>query len=173
MSVSADWESFAVMAGGASAALTGLLFVAVSVNAGRIARHPGLRAGAAQTLVLFIAPLLMATVLLVPGQPDRVLGAELIAMGIGASLSLLAIGRNKRESPVDDGRLADIFDRRGTNVVVMLLFVACGALLAFGDDAGLYLLLPASAVAFVSGVLNAWRFLLPPTDAHPQREPER
>ncbi len=158
------------MTGGASGALTGLLFVAVSLNASRIAGHQGLRASAAQTLVLFLAPLVMAAVLLVPGQADWVLGADLIAAGAGASLSLLAIGRRKRGLTDDDRRLISIFDRRDTNVVVMLLFVASGAVLASGASAGLYLLLPASLVAFVSGVLNAWNFLLPPPDEHPSKD---
>ena len=52
----------------------------------------------------------------------------------------------------------------------MLLFVAAGATLAAGTNAGLYLLLPASLVAFVSGVLNAWYFLLPPPDEHTARK---
>lgn len=81
-----DWESFGVMTGGASGALTGLLFVAVSLNAQRIAGHPVLRAIAAQTLVLFIAPLVMATVLLVPRQPDWALGTEFIAAGLSGGL---------------------------------------------------------------------------------------
>jgi len=76
-------------------------------------------------------------------------------------LSLLAIGQRKRGLSDDDKRLVSIFDRRDTNVFVMLLFVASGAVLASGTDAGLYLLLPAALVALVSGVLNAWNFLLP------------
>ncbi len=169
MDPSTGWHDFAVMSGGASGALTGLLFVAVSLNASRIAGHHGLRASAAQTLVLFLAPLVMAAVLLVPGQAGWVLGAELITAGLGASLSLLAIGQRKRALSDDDKRLVSIFDRRDTNVVVMLLFVASGVALASGADTGLYLLLPASLVAFVSGVLNAWNFLLPPPDGHPGR----
>jgi hypothetical protein len=43
-----------------------------------------------------------------------------------------------------------------------LLFVASGGILACGQPAGLYLLLSASLVAEVSGVLNAWYFLLGP-----------
>ncbi|MFE1853087.1 hypothetical protein [Streptomyces sp. NPDC059489] len=159
-----DWESFGVMTGGASGALTGLLFVAVSLNAQRIAGHPVLRAIAAQTLVLFIAPLVMATVLLVPRQPDWAVGTEFIAAGLSGGLSLLAIGRRKRALATAPGRLVGLFDRRDAGIVVMLLFVAGGAVLASGRPAGLYLLLPASLVAFVSGVLSAWNFLLPPPD---------
>jgi len=153
------------MIGAASGALTGLLFVAVSLNASRIAGHQGLRASAAQTLVLFVSPLVMAAALLAPGQPDWVLGAELIATGLTASWVLLAIARLKHGLADDDLRLISIFNRRGPNIVVMLLFVASGSVLACGAVDGLYLLLPASLVAFVSGVLNAWHFLLPPPEA--------
>jgi hypothetical protein len=163
MTSPADWQNFAEMTGAASAALTGLLFVAVSLNANRIAKHQGLRASAAQTLVLFIAPLVVAAAMLTPDQPDAALGGELIAIGLGASWVLLATGRSKRGLPEDDRRLIAIFDSRFSNVVVMLLFVASGVILACGQGAGLYFLLPASLVAFISGVLNAWHFLLPPT----------
>jgi hypothetical protein len=51
----------------------------------------------------------------------------------------------------------------------MLLFVASGVALICGANAGLYLLLPAALVAFISGVLNAWSFLLPPEGQRPHR----
>jgi hypothetical protein len=166
----ADWQDFAEMTGGASGALIGLLFVAVSVNASKIAGHHGLRASAVQTLVLFIAPLVMAAALLAPGQPDWVLGAEMIAIGLVTSWVLLS-GRRVRQSLNDDDQLlVAIFNRRATNVVIMLLFTASGILLACGQNAGLYLVLPVTVVAFVSGVLNAWYFLLPPPPA-PRQDP--
>ena len=129
MTTPADWQGFAEMTGGASGALTGLLFVAVSVNASRIAGHQGLRASAAQTLVLFMAPLVMAAALLAPDQADWALGAELIAVGLITSWILLGIRRVKRSLTDDDRNLIAIFNRRGPNVMVMLLFVASGIIL--------------------------------------------
>jgi hypothetical protein len=161
MTTRADWQGFAEMTGGASGALTGLLFVAVSLNASRIAGHQGLRASAAQTLVLFITPL--AAVLLTPDQPDWALGAELIAIGLAASWVLLSTRRVQHGLPDHDKQLIAIFNRRGPNVMVMSLFVVSGIILACSDPSGLYLLLPASLVALMSGVLNAWHFLLPPS----------
>jgi hypothetical protein len=163
MTSPADWQGFAEMTGGASGALTGLLFVAVSLNATRIAGHQGLRASAAQTLVLFITPLVMAAVLLTPDQADWALGAELIAIGLAASWVLLSSRRVAHALPDHDKQLIAIFNRRGPNVMVMALFVVSGIILACGEPNGLYLLLPASLVALMSGVLNAWHFLLPPS----------
>jgi len=165
MTAPADWAGFAEMTGGASGALTGLLFVAVSLNASKIASHRSLRASAAQTLVLFLTPLIMAATLLTPGQPEWALGAELIAVGLITSAVLLGISRVKHRVTVTDEeqRLLAIFNHRGTNVMVMLLFTTSGVILSCGQAAGLYLLLPASLVALVSGVLNAWYFLLVPS----------
>jgi hypothetical protein len=158
----ADWAGFAEMTGGASGALTGLLFVAVSLNADRINHHRGLRASAVQTLVLFLAPLVVAGMLLAPDQPDWVLGAELIATGLITSWILLALRRVKQSLSDEDQRIIAIFNRRAVNVTIMLLLTASGIVLVSGEPTGLYLLFPATLVALISGVLNAWYFLLPP-----------
>jgi hypothetical protein len=171
MTVPSDWQDFGEMIGGASGALTGLLFVAVSLNASRIAAHAGLRASAGQTLVLFLTPLVSAAALLTPGQPDWVLGTELIATGLVAGWILLGIHRVKRGLADEDLRLISIFNRPAPNLITMLLVVTGGAILAAGQGVGLYLLLPASVVAFATGVLNAWFFLLPPPGGRPSRMP--
>jgi hypothetical protein len=126
MTVSADWHDFATMIGGASAALTGLLFVAVSLNASRIAGHAGLRASAGQTLVMFITPLVTMAALLTPRQPDRVLGAEFIAIGLLAGLVLAVNDRVKRGLADEDLRLIAIFNRPAPNAITMLLVMASG-----------------------------------------------
>jgi hypothetical protein len=159
----ADWTGFAEMTGGASGALTGLLFVAVSLNASQISLHPGLRASAVQTLVLFMSPLVIAAVLLTPDQRDWALGPELIAIGGVASWVLLSIRRVKHAQPDEEQRLIAVFDSRVPNVIVMLFFAASGVIVLCGQADGLYLLLPASLVAQISGVVNAWHFLLPPS----------
>jgi hypothetical protein len=170
-----NWQGFAEMVGSASGALTGLLFVAISLNASRISGHQGLWASGAQTLVMFLTPLTVAAVLLAPGQPGWVLGTELIGLGLLSSWVLLTVGRLKRGIPDEERGLTEIFNRRSSNILVMMLFVAGGVILDCGADWGLYLLLPAVLVAFVSGVLNAWLFLVPPQrrTTHPSTEEHR
>jgi hypothetical protein len=66
-----EWDNFAVVVGGSAGALVGLLFVAISIHAGRIAESAELRGRAAQTLVIFAALLLIAVLLTIPAQPER------------------------------------------------------------------------------------------------------
>ena len=83
--VAGVWSDFATIAGSASGALTGLLFVAVSINRDRVTAHPALRSQAGQTLVLFLLPLIISIVLVVPGTPHWVLGLELVAVAVVAA----------------------------------------------------------------------------------------
>jgi hypothetical protein len=78
--VAQDWADFAVITGSAAGALTGLLFVAVSLNRERIAGHPALRGQAGQTLVLFMLPLLLSVLLVLPGWSAVALGTGLIVL---------------------------------------------------------------------------------------------
>jgi len=62
----------------AAGALTGLLFVAVSVKSATLAASRSLSSRAAQTLVLFMTSVLIAVLLVAP-QPPPALGWELLA----------------------------------------------------------------------------------------------
>ena len=156
-----EWESFAVMAGGASSALTGLLFVAVSINRIAVKESPTLRASAAQTLVLLVTPLPIAAFLLTPGQPQWVLGLELIGLAGVVALTLIVVGRSKRQqSPTANSRLAGILDRRSPNLMTSVLLAAAGITYALGVGGGLYWLVPAVLAALLGGALNAWTFLI-------------
>ena len=95
------WSDFATIAGSASGALTGLLFVAVSLNRDRVTAHPALRSQAGQTLVLFLLPLIISIVLVTPGTPHWVLGLELVAVAVvaGVTMGMISHGRE----PEGDG----------------------------------------------------------------------
>ena len=69
---------------GASAALGGLLFVAVSINLNRILALRSLPGAALGSIVLLVAVLMVSILALVPGQPGWVLGSEVLVVGIVA-----------------------------------------------------------------------------------------
>jgi len=174
-----DWANFAVITGSAAGALTGLLFVAVSLNRDRIVGHPGLRAEAAQTLTLFILALLLAVLLVIPGMSARTLGSVLVAVAIFSGVTLSLLSRTKPDSDrrergrpkAVDGerrpRLTDLsaedqlyrlLDVVSPNLFSMLCVLIAGCLQLAGGN-GLYWLAAAVLLALGGGVINAWLFL--------------
>ena len=87
-----DWGVFSTVAGGATAALLGLLFVAVSIRVEVIAGSVELRNRAAQTGVLFLTGLLASLLLVIPEQ-ERWLGVEFLVLAGAAGATILALGR--------------------------------------------------------------------------------
>ncbi len=118
-----DWNRFGQVAGGASGALVGLLFVAVSLNRDRIVQHPALRNAALQTLVLFMLPLVVSILLVTPRQASWVLGSEFILQGVITAVVLVIAGRHKQ---ILDTRLARILDKATTNQITTTLILVAG-----------------------------------------------
>src|SRR5262249_40739176 len=69
-----EWHDFYVMAGGAAAALTGLLFVAMSLHSKSIMRHPLYGGRAVGTLVSLLTILFISGIVLIPGQSTLAIG---------------------------------------------------------------------------------------------------
>src|SRR5271154_5057176 len=76
------WHDFFVGEAGASAALAGLLFVAISINLARILEYRHLPSRAVETLLALLSVLIVATFALVPGQSFVVYGAEIGGTGL-------------------------------------------------------------------------------------------
>lgn len=165
------WSDFAVVTGGAAAALMGLLFVAVTLRIDAMTRARDLRSRAAQTLTLFAIALGVAIVLTVPGQSRLVLGLEFIAIAALGGIGLLVLDTRAQRVPHQDP-IAGILNRVGPNVSTIALVALAGALTASGLPWGIVLLLPAQLAALICGVASAWVFLtsIPSSD---QRSPAR
>jgi hypothetical protein len=88
----AMWGSFGGALAAVSGALTGLLFVALSVKGEVLTASRSLASRAAQTLVLFMTSVLTAILLVVP-QPSAALGAELLTLAVASGAVLLVLDR--------------------------------------------------------------------------------
>lgn len=84
----AAWHGFADAMVGAAAVLAGLIFLAVSINIGRIMIIPGLPGRAGESVILFLGVLVQGALLLMPRQSATALGIELL---ISAGLSWAAL----------------------------------------------------------------------------------
>jgi hypothetical protein len=157
------WDAFATIAGGGAAALTGLLFVAVSIRADYIARSQELRNRAAQTLILFGTVLVIAVLMAIPGQEYRTLGAELLALGVVTGAGLYVLDRRAKASRSDQA-IARVLEAVSPNMVTSVLLIAAAIVLVLGLGAGLYVLVAPVLAALVGGVTSAWLFLTKVTE---------
>jgi modulator of FtsH protease len=74
------WEAFYVMAGGATAVLTGLVFVAVTLHVTPIIGNVLHRDRAWSSVAILASQLIIAMAVLVPAQPLRLLGVEILVI---------------------------------------------------------------------------------------------
>jgi hypothetical protein len=77
-----DWVDFYLTAAGASAALTGLLFVAVSLRPAEIRRSP-LMAGRARSAFYAFVTVLFAGLLALAGTGSRLVGVAQLGVAVG------------------------------------------------------------------------------------------
>jgi hypothetical protein len=160
-----DWGTFGQVVGGASGALVGLLFVAVSLNRARIVRHVVLRASALQTLLVLMLPLLVVILLTIPRESSMVLGWEFIALGLLEAIGDVITGRwRKQHMGSLPSRRSWLVSNVSPNLLTAVLTITAGALLVTGVNDGVYLVVPIVLLALVGGVTNAWLFLMTDID---------
>jgi hypothetical protein len=154
------WAGFFEAAAGAGAALTGLLFVALSVNLAQILKHQHLPIRAGATLGALMLVVVASLAALAP-QPRWLFGLELavfaapiwwlnLRAGLIGFRAGLAHGRGRLES----------FNQFWIGQVQLLPFLAAAALLGLGADAGLAWLAGGMLAVFVLSALNAWVLLV-------------
>jgi len=157
---SADaWGGFGTTVATAAATLTGLLFIAVSINLKRILDYKPLPGRAAQTLIFFALPLVFALLLVVPAQAGAALGGELIASAAVTWGSAQIIDRQAGRSDYEP-RWSWLI----TRVVPMGIGCACtlaaGVSLVAQAGGGLYWLVPATIITIAAGLVNTWVLLI-------------
>lgn len=84
-----DWQVFYATLAAACATLTGLLFVALSLNVDILRRHEDvdLMAVARQTFTEFLLVLMVSLIFLIPHQVPLGLGVALLALGLASTFS--------------------------------------------------------------------------------------
>jgi hypothetical protein len=156
------WHDYYHVIGDAAAALMGLLFVSLSLNAGVITRkdNEDLRALAAQTFTSFICLIMFALLFVIPNQGPRglglpMLGIDLIMLFVTAKRVLQVRRKGARLWGRGSLMLRFIIP---TICFVIILVVAITVLL--GMTGGLYWFVPVTILLIWDASLNAWDLLL-------------
>jgi hypothetical protein len=151
------WSNFFVGELGAAAALTGLLFVAVSINLARILQFPHLPSRAAEALLALVSVLVVTTFALIPHQSSAAYGIEIGSSGLLVwALHTRALIRSRKFDREYVGFLSRLLE----NQLPALPFVISGGLLIAGRSAGVYWIVPGVLLSFAAGIFGAWVLLI-------------
>lgn len=153
------WSDFNVAMVGATAALAGLLIVAMSVNISTIMSSPTLPARAASSIAALVLAIVAGALGLVPGQGEVAYGIEvLVAAVIAAAFHVHAMRVIAREDQVS---AADRFGKSILGAVPIAAFLVGGALIVVGaGSAGLAAVAVGSVLAVVAAIVMAWVMLV-------------
>jgi hypothetical protein len=152
------WESFYVITGAAAAALTGLMFVAITLIAGERARRApgGIHAFSTPTVVHFVAAFLVAALLSAPWPALWPAGLLLGLMGTGGLVYAIAVVRRLRRTTAYRPVLEDwLWHTILPLAAYVALIVAALALVRYPVPA-LFGVGAVTVLLLVIGIHNAW-----------------
>jgi hypothetical protein len=155
----ADWSNFLIAQAGAAATLTGLVFVAVSINLSRVLSTPGLTGRAAESILQLFGVLVISTIALIPQQPAVALGTEILVLGAGLWIIQTMLQIQYSLAKTGHPRYWVIVRVVWTQFACIPFLVA-GVLLLRGSSAGFYWLAPGFVFSLMAGVSSAWVLLV-------------
>jgi hypothetical protein len=154
------WTDFMITAAGASAALAGLVMVAISVNIEKILSNPQLPSRSASTIATLILALVASLAALIP-QGMGALGAEVLSFGVccwflhvRAAWWMIRMQREKKRPRVE-AALGITFGQ-----VQTLPFLIGGLMLVGSNIRGLYWMSAGVIAVLIFSTLNAWILLV-------------
>jgi len=154
--VAAEWKDLFVATAGASAALAGLVFVAVSINLDRILALEGVTNLALSTLALLIGVLITSMFGLIPGQDPETLGIELLVWSL--ILTAFVGFQGARSASVSEH--ASYPSRLFVPAFGTIPVVIGAILLLGGESSGLDWVFAGMVGAIIAAVMNAWILLV-------------
>jgi hypothetical protein len=154
-----DWSNYLAAQAGASATLTGLVFVAVSINLSSVLAIPGLTGRAAESLLQLFGVLLISSCGLIPRQTMAALGTEILILSAALWLVQTTLQVRYMTSKTGHPRVWVITRIVQTQFASVPLWIS-GILLLSGSPAGLYWMAPGLIFSLIAGVASAWVLLV-------------
>jgi len=154
-----NWQTLLSMQAGAAATLTGLVFVAASINLMRIVATPLLTVRVVESLVQFLQVFFVCSILVVPRQSSIALAIEILVVSfLSWGIQILGFVRYHR------ARLGNPHWWLGLRLTLTLFstipFFVVAVDLLLGLHSALYWVVPGFCFSFVAGLFNSWVLLI-------------
>jgi hypothetical protein len=143
----------------AAATLTGLVFVAVSINADRVMTFPGLPSRVGEAVLQFLQVFFVASVILAPDLPGRTRPVEVLAIGL-VSWCAQVLGQVHYLKVRKGHPWSWLIWRAGLAQLATVPFIIAGVLLFAGNPYAMEWLIPGFLFSFVAGLLSSWVLLV-------------
>jgi hypothetical protein len=148
------WHDYFVAQAGASAALAGLMFVALSINIDRILKSPWLPPRASSTMVLLIGSVIQALLALWPADKLVLPGLEQLILSVIIWLYATWLLVSGAQTPkMYGGSTTGIVL---TQVATLPAVAGSVALVAFGASGGIYAIAFSLLMSVIVGIINSW-----------------
>src|SRR5277367_4313945 len=155
----AEWTTYLAVQAGAAATLTGLVFVAVSLNVNRIMSFPGLSSRAGESLLQLLDVFFISSIALIPGQSAKPFGLEVLLIGTVSWMAQVT------------GQVRYLFNRTGHPLTWLtvraigaqletLPFYVAGVENIGGSPHALYWLVFGFTFSFIAALFSAWVLLI-------------
>jgi modulator of FtsH protease len=154
-----EWQTFFAAQVGASAALTGLVFVALSINLQRIMQARSLIGRAAEAVILLVAPVIIGLAMLAPYDSVRTTGALTGIAALGFWVFVVVILFRGGESAGNRPGLERMARVGLAQASLVPPIVGAGIMLG-GSTAGAGLVALGVVVSICAGILDAWVLLV-------------
>lgn len=162
MSIFNGWENFYVIVGSSAGALTGLMFVVITLIAGR----PGARASGevaaygTPNVIHFGAVLLLSALLSAPWGSLHLVGVLLVVVGVcGVTYAAIIMRRIIRRARLEGTYTPVLEDWVWFGILPCVAYtaIAIGALMFLGDPThALFVIAAAMVLLLAIGIHNAW-----------------
>jgi hypothetical protein len=159
MPLTSDWATFFSAELAVLAALTGFVVVAISINLSRILSYPHLPSRAGEALIGPVGAITVTSLVLIPGQPAALLGAEVVAVGLVMVIAPIVF-QSRTWGLRKEATMREQLVRAATNEGFNSTFVIGGALLFVGASASLYWIAAGDILCIIAIVLSAWVLMI-------------
>jgi len=153
------WHDFFMASVSSASALTGLIFVGVSINITKILSFPKLPDRALLSIILLLNIFVISFLMLIPNQGYLLVGSEVSAIAVFVYLFITRMDIGIYKNTDTDYRQQYLISMI-YNQLSLLPYLVAGVAIFICRENGIYWLIPGIVISFIKAVVDAWVLLV-------------